>query len=42
MRLTVACADEDEIRRGITALARVVEARKSIEPGVGQTAGMHL
>jgi DNA-binding transcriptional MocR family regulator len=42
MRLTVACADEREIRRGITALGHVVRARQSIESGVGRTAGMHL
>jgi len=43
MRLTVACADEGEIRRGVTALAKVV--RRFGEAGVGaagRAAGMHL
>jgi DNA-binding transcriptional MocR family regulator len=42
MRLTVACADEAEIERGVSALARVVRERQANESGVGRTAGMHL
>ncbi|MFP6656464.1 MAG: PLP-dependent aminotransferase family protein, partial [Myxococcota bacterium] len=42
LRLTVACADEDELRRGITALGEVVDASRRTAPGVGRTAGMHL
>ena len=42
MRLTVACADEDEIRRGVAALGEVVHASRAVEPGVGRIAGMHL
>jgi GntR family transcriptional regulator/MocR family aminotransferase len=42
MRLTVACADEDEIRRGVVALAVVANAGRAVEPGTGRTAGMHL
>jgi DNA-binding transcriptional MocR family regulator len=42
MRLTVACADESEIQRGIAALGRVVRARQAIRSGVRRTAGMHL
>ena len=42
MRLTVACADEEEIRRGVAALGGVVRASRAVLPGVGRTAGMHL
>jgi DNA-binding transcriptional MocR family regulator len=42
MRLTVACVDEDEIKRGIAALGEVVRARQSMDRGAGQRAGMHL
>jgi DNA-binding transcriptional MocR family regulator len=42
MRLTVACADEDEIRRGVTALGVVARASRAVEPGAGRIAGMHL
>ena len=42
MRLTVACADEDEIRRGVAALSVVANASRAVEPGTGRIAGMHL
>ena len=42
MRLTVACADEDEIRRGVAALGEVANASRAVEPGAGRIAGMHL
>jgi DNA-binding transcriptional MocR family regulator len=42
MRLTVACADEEEIRRGVSALGEVVRMSRAAQPGVGRTAGMHL
>jgi 2-aminoadipate transaminase len=42
MRLTVACADEEEIRRGVSALGEVVRMSRAARPGVGRTAGMHL
>lgn len=42
MRLTVACADNDEIRRGVAALGEVANARRAVEPGAGRIAGMHL
>lgn len=42
MRLTVACAGEEEIRRGVAALGEVVRASRAALPGVGRTAGMHL
>jgi DNA-binding transcriptional MocR family regulator len=42
MRLTVACADEDEIRRGVAALGAVANAARAVEPGTGRIAGMHL
>lgn len=42
MRLTVACADEAELRRGIAALGEVVAASQRALPGIGRTAGMHL
>ena len=42
MRLAVACADENEIRRGVAALGEVVHAAGKMRPGVGRTAGMHL
>jgi GntR family transcriptional regulator/MocR family aminotransferase len=42
MRLTVACADEDEIRRGVAALGVVAKASRAVKPGTGRTAGMHL
>jgi DNA-binding transcriptional MocR family regulator len=42
MRLTVACADEKEIRRGVSALGEVVRMSRAAGPGVGRTAGMHL
>jgi DNA-binding transcriptional MocR family regulator len=42
MRLTVACADEAEIERGIAALAEVIDARRSAPIGAGRRAGMHL
>jgi len=43
MRLTVACADEDEIRRGVAALGDVVRRSGAAEPGAaGRAAGMHL
>ena len=42
MRLTVACTDEEEIRRGVAALGEVVRASQAIEPGTGRIAGMHL
>ncbi len=42
MRLTVACADEDEIRRGVEALGLVANASRAVAPGTGRIAGMHL
>jgi len=42
MRLTVACADEDEIRRGVAALGEVIRSRQALSSGAGQRAGMHL
>ncbi|MBW2425593.1 MAG: PLP-dependent aminotransferase family protein [Deltaproteobacteria bacterium] len=42
MRLTVACADEEEIRRGVAALGEVLDRFGSTEPGTGRAAGMHL
>ena len=43
MRLTVACADEQAIRRGVTALAKVVRRFGSAGFGAaGRAAGMHL
>ncbi|MEZ4333912.1 MAG: PLP-dependent aminotransferase family protein [Myxococcota bacterium] len=42
MRLAVAGVDEDEIRRGVTALGRVVRERAARAPGEGRAAGMHL
>ena len=42
MRLTVACADEDDIRRGISALGEVVKASCGSLSGSGRTAGTHL
>lgn len=42
MRLTVACADEGEIKRGVAALGEVVQASREAAPGVGRAAGMHL
>jgi DNA-binding transcriptional MocR family regulator len=42
MRLTVACADEDEIRRGVAALGEVIHAVRKPRPGAGRRAGMHL
>jgi DNA-binding transcriptional MocR family regulator len=42
MRLTVACADEEEIRQGISALGRVVRGSRATQPGAGRGAGMHL
>ncbi|MFK7895042.1 MAG: PLP-dependent aminotransferase family protein [Myxococcota bacterium] len=42
MRLTVACADEAEIRRGVTALGKVVRARHAREAGAGRAAGLNL
>jgi DNA-binding transcriptional MocR family regulator len=42
MRLTVACADEDEIRRGVASLGEVVHAVRKPRPMAGRRAGMHL
>jgi DNA-binding transcriptional MocR family regulator len=42
MRLTVACADEDEIRRGVTALGEVVRASRAAQSNTARRAGMHL
>ncbi len=42
MRLTVACADEDEIRRGVAALGGVANKSRAVAPGTGRVAGMHL
>lgn len=42
MRLTVACADADEIRRGVAALGEVVRALHSREAGSGRAAGLNL
>jgi DNA-binding transcriptional MocR family regulator len=42
MRLTVACADEDEIRRGVAALGRVTRRIGAAGPGTRRIAGMHL
>jgi len=42
MRLTVACADEEEIRRGVAALGVVANAGRAVKPGRGRIAGMHL
>jgi DNA-binding transcriptional MocR family regulator len=42
MRLTVACADEDEIRRGVAALGEVIRSRQLANGSAGQRAGMHL
>ncbi len=42
MRLTVACADEDEIRRGVAALGEVVDASRAVGSGLGRMAGLHL
>jgi DNA-binding transcriptional MocR family regulator len=42
MRLTVACADEDEIRRGVEALGEVIRSRQAMNNAAGQRAGMHL
>ena len=42
MRLTVACADEEAIRRGVAALGKVVDANSAVGPGVGRMAGLHL
>jgi GntR family transcriptional regulator/MocR family aminotransferase len=42
MRLTVACADEAQIERGVSALGEVVRAVGTVRRGKGRTAGMHL
>ncbi|HIF91600.1 MAG TPA: PLP-dependent aminotransferase family protein [Myxococcales bacterium] len=42
MRLTVACVDEDEIRRGVAALGEVIRSRQAVNGRAGQRAGMHL
>ncbi|MBC8188652.1 MAG: PLP-dependent aminotransferase family protein [Proteobacteria bacterium] len=42
MRLTVACADEEEIRRGVTALGEVVRASREAQSNTVRRAGMHL
>ncbi|HEB88171.1 MAG TPA: PLP-dependent aminotransferase family protein [Deltaproteobacteria bacterium] len=42
MRLTVACADPGEIRRGVEALGEVVDASRAAGPGIGRVAGSHL
>jgi len=42
MRLTVACADEDEIHRGVTALGEVVRSSRSVRSSAGRAAGIHL
>lgn len=42
MRLTVACANEEEIDRGVAALGNVARERESARRGVGRVAGMHL
>lgn len=42
MRLTVACADEDEIRRGVAALGGVVHRARGARPTEGRRPGNHL
>jgi DNA-binding transcriptional MocR family regulator len=42
MRLTVSCADEDEIRRGVAALGDVARHSGSALQGAGRAGGMHL
>ncbi len=42
LRLTVAQADEDEIRRGVATLGRVVRERLDASPASRQSAGVHL
>jgi len=42
MRLTVSCADEEEIRRGVAALGEVAVASSGMRIGGGRTGGMHL
>ena len=42
MRLTVSCADEDEIHRGVAALGDVARQAGSALQGTGRAGGMHL
>lgn len=42
MRLTVACADEDEIRRGVAALGSVADASRRASSRNGRIPGIHL
>ncbi len=42
MRLTVSCAEEDEIRRGVAALGDVARHSGSALRGTGRAGGMHL
>jgi DNA-binding transcriptional MocR family regulator len=42
MRLTVSNADENEIRRGVTALGEVTARSAALQSGTGRAAGMHL
>ncbi len=42
LRLTVACADESQIERGVALLGEVLRRNERVRPGAGQTAGMHL
>lgn len=42
MRLSVSSADEEEIRRGVSALGKVTHERGSRLRGAGRSGGMHL
>jgi len=42
MRLTVSCAEEDEIRRGVAALGDVASHSGAALHGTGRAGGMHL
>jgi DNA-binding transcriptional MocR family regulator len=42
MRLTVSCADEHEIRRGVAALGEVANHSGSTLQAMGRAGGMHL
>jgi DNA-binding transcriptional MocR family regulator len=42
MRLTVSCAEEHEIRRGVSALGEVAAKNGLTRSGAGRAAGMHL
>jgi DNA-binding transcriptional MocR family regulator len=42
MRLTIAQANEEEIRQGVAVLGRLIEERRAVEPGAREAASVNL